>query len=393
MLKISACTIAKNEAKNIERWVKCVKPFADEIIVVDTGSNDNTKEIALAAGASIYDFVWCNDFAAAKNFALDKASGDWIVMLDADEYFDELSQQKLRSFISRNHHDKKIAGFITPFLNIDVDDNNNVLSRSWQMRIFRREKKLRFVGKVHEALQNFAPTGQDRDFVVATELQFIHTGYSAALIETKLRRNLELILKEVAEKGGEQARQYGYLMDCYWGLKNYEKTIHYGRLALKHRKETGLLANENSLVCRLLNAVSVSGLGDYGHELSKAVTEFPYLPEVQFFYGQYLLSLLKGIEARQALQTALQLYARPVTKAEQLYNLTFGDMPQAAAHYLEIIAQYEPYFMAIYNGNYQQAARLAGDYLRSAYDDYPPEAMKPEYLFCTAPKHDIDGED
>ena len=108
MIRISACTIAKNEEKNIRHWVNSVKRFADEIIVVDTGSTDHTREIAAEEGAELYEFPWCNDFSAAKNFALDKASGDWIVMLDADEYFDEASQQKLRSILQKYHKQKKI---------------------------------------------------------------------------------------------------------------------------------------------------------------------------------------------------------------------------------------------------------------------------------------------
>lgn len=368
MLKISACTIAKNEAKNIEHWVKCVKPFADEIIVVDTGSTDNTREIALTAGASIYDFVWCNDFAAAKNFAMDKASGDWIVMLDADEYFDEPSQQKLRSFISQNHHDKKIAGFITPFLNIDVDDNNNVLSKSWQMRIFRREKKLRFVGKVHEALQNFAPAGQDRDFVVASELQFIHTGYSAALIEAKLRRNLELILKEVAEQGGEHPRQYGYLADCYWGLKDYEKAIHYGRLALRHRQESGLMGQENALIGKILNSMKLSGIGDYGKALQYFVQAYPYFSELWFMYGLYLVEIMDGRGAKQAFSKAQELLRKPITGTGDIYNRTINNLPALLCERLNVIDEYCDYYGAMDQGNYREAAACVIIYMQNIYD-------------------------
>lgn len=393
MFKISACTIVKNEADNMHRWIESVKNFADEIIVVDTGSIDDTANIAATGGAQVYDFPWGDDFSAAKNFALDKANGDWVVFLDGDEFFTESSSRILRMEIEARQMHMMIIGFMVACDNIDEDNNDAVISQDWRLRIFRRDKHLRYHGRIHEGLQDSSPQKQSRHFAVMRNLRLKHTGYSSQRLPDKLQRNLKILRQDIAENGGEQPWHYVYLQDCYAGLGNYEKAIHYGRLALKYRHDTGLLVIENSLVCRLLNSIRLSGIGDYGYELIKAVTEFPCLPEVQFFYGQYLLSLLKGIEARQALQTALQLYARPVTKAEQLYNLTFGDMPQVASHYLEIIAKYELYFMAMYNGNYQQAARLAGDYLRSAYDNYPTEAMKPEYLFCTASKHDIDGED
>ena len=283
MFRISACTIARNEAKNIRHWVNSVRTFADEIFVVDTGSTDETREIAREAGAVIYEFPWCNDFSAAKNFALDKATGDWVVMLDADEYFDEPSQGKLRAVLQKYHPQKSIAGFITPFLNIDVDQGGKILSQAWQMRIFRREKQLRFAGKVHEALQNYAPDGKNREFILLKELQFIHTGYSAAIVKKKLERNLQILLREIREQGGEHPRQYGYLQDCYMGVQDYRKAIHYGLLALKHRQETGLMGQTNSIVCKLLNAVRLSELADYRKELEKAIEVYPDLPEVYFF--------------------------------------------------------------------------------------------------------------
>ena len=108
-IKISACTIVKNEEKNIERWLEGVRSFADEILITDTGSTDDTIALAKAGGAMVNYFPWRNDFAAAKNFAIEQAHGDWIVMLDADEYFDEGSQKKMRQIISRFHKQKQVV--------------------------------------------------------------------------------------------------------------------------------------------------------------------------------------------------------------------------------------------------------------------------------------------
>ena len=85
-MKISACVIVKNEEKNIGQWLNNMRQIADEIVVVDTGSTDNTINILENAGITPYHFTWCNDFAAAKNYAIQQATGDWIVFLDADEY-------------------------------------------------------------------------------------------------------------------------------------------------------------------------------------------------------------------------------------------------------------------------------------------------------------------
>ena len=77
--------IVKDEEENIERSLMSVKPVVDEMIVVDTGSTDRTKDIARSLGAKVYDFQWTDSFSDARNFSLSKATGKWILVLDADE--------------------------------------------------------------------------------------------------------------------------------------------------------------------------------------------------------------------------------------------------------------------------------------------------------------------
>ena len=88
MKNLSACVIVKNEERNLPTWLKSMQGIADELVVVDTGSDDRTVAIAEAAGARVYHFPWRNDFAAAKNYAMDHAHGKWLLILDADEYIE-----------------------------------------------------------------------------------------------------------------------------------------------------------------------------------------------------------------------------------------------------------------------------------------------------------------
>ena len=96
-MKFSLCMIVKNEEVVLKDCLDSLRDLMDEIIIVDTGSTDRTKEIAAQYTDKIYDFEWCNDFAAARNFAFSKATGDYIYSADADEYIDEQNRVRFKA--------------------------------------------------------------------------------------------------------------------------------------------------------------------------------------------------------------------------------------------------------------------------------------------------------
>ena len=126
-MKLSACVIVKNEEKNLPQWLSSMAQLADEMIVVDTGSEDNTKSLAHHAGAKVFDFTWVDDFAAAKNFAIEQATGDWILFLDADEYFAPETMGLVRDVIRKRAKNNKVAVLLCRLINIDSDRNNRVI--------------------------------------------------------------------------------------------------------------------------------------------------------------------------------------------------------------------------------------------------------------------------
>ena len=126
-MKISACVIVKNEEKNIGQWLNNMRQIADEIIVVDTGSTDNTLTILEHAGITPYHFTWCNDFSAAKNYAIEQADGAWILFLDADEYFTTATLKRLRRDLEWYDRDKKAGLIFCRLINIDKDRDNKIV--------------------------------------------------------------------------------------------------------------------------------------------------------------------------------------------------------------------------------------------------------------------------
>ncbi len=96
-MKVSLSMIVRNEETNLATCLASAADLVDEMIVMDTGSTDRTKEVAARFGARIFDFPWCDDFSAARNASADHANGDWLFILDADDVIDEPNRQRLKT--------------------------------------------------------------------------------------------------------------------------------------------------------------------------------------------------------------------------------------------------------------------------------------------------------
>lgn len=223
-MKISGCVIAKNEEANIANCINNLKNVTDEIIVIDTGSEDKTIQIAKELGAFVYVHKWENDFSKAKNAALDHTTGDWIIFLDADEYFREDSIPKIRQAIQAVHSDKNTDGIQCELINIDVESNKTI-SNNETLRIFRHNKHSRYINRIHEEIRK---NGDLLKCVsMRNEIAIIHTGYSASFLQKKAERNLKLILNNK-----EDEKSSYYLAMTYHTLKDYENSYKYAELAL-----------------------------------------------------------------------------------------------------------------------------------------------------------------
>lgn len=163
---ISLCIISKDNDKTIGRCLASVAGLADEIILVDTGSKDRTKEIAKSLGAKIFEFIWDNDFSKAKNFALSEAKGSWILNLDADETISEKDVQKIRNLVTKGSNyqgysliQRNYGNEIGTFGWVSSKDDEYEESKIAKgfvprrmVRLFRNDKRIRFEGVVHDSV-------------------------------------------------------------------------------------------------------------------------------------------------------------------------------------------------------------------------------------------------
>lgn len=144
---ISLCMIVKDEEKLLEKCLNPIKTKFDEIIIVDTGSKDNTKDIAKKFTKNVYDLKWNDDFSKARNFSISKATKDWILVLDPDEKIEKGDLIKLKKVISSN---KDVIGHR---LIQQTYYNDKITSIRGICRIFKNNNKIRFAYPIHETVR------------------------------------------------------------------------------------------------------------------------------------------------------------------------------------------------------------------------------------------------
>ena len=163
MVSFSLCMIVKNEEAVLERCLKSLCDIMDEIIIVDTGSSDKTKEIAGKYTDKIFDYKWCNDFADARNFAASKASGDYIYTADADEYLDSQNREKLIQLKKILLPEIEIVQMLyhTP---VELSTVYN-FEEEYRPKLYKRLRTFNWIDSIHETLR-IDPVVYDSDIVV-----------------------------------------------------------------------------------------------------------------------------------------------------------------------------------------------------------------------------------
>jgi glycosyltransferase involved in cell wall biosynthesis len=187
---LSLCMIVKDEAGMLPRCLKSVRGIVDEIIIVDTGSVDDSPKIALEYGARIFHFPWRGDFSEARNYALERASGDWVLVLDADEELHKEDGEKVKALLSSD-----AEGFCFQMINYYGDSAGFNFMRDLVCRLFRNRKEYRFRRPLHEQVADEIAAKAGKNAVKVANVRINHYGYLNEVIKrkNKSKRNLEII--------------------------------------------------------------------------------------------------------------------------------------------------------------------------------------------------------
>ncbi|MBI2130062.1 polysaccharide deacetylase family protein [Candidatus Woesearchaeota archaeon] len=211
---LSVCMIVKNEENALKRCLDSIKDIADEIIVVDTGSEDKTIEIAESFGAKIIRHEWKNDFSEARNVYLQNASSDWILTLDADEVIDRKDLINIKKIIEFENFD----AFRLALFNYSNNENDAGWVRLSEKRegysgylpielarLFRNSKKYRYEGAVHEIIENSII--KDNGRISSIDIPIHHFGGFDETLKEKQLKYLEYSRKRI-EKNPNDAKAY-----------------------------------------------------------------------------------------------------------------------------------------------------------------------------------------
>lgn len=305
MITISLCMIVKNEEDCLARCLDSVKDAVKEMIIVDTGSTDRTVEIAESFSAHVLHYEWTGDFAAARNVGLDAATGDYILVLDADEYLEDAAALQQDLISSAECYMLTLKNWLS--------DGTSYAHTA--IRLFRNSPDRRFRDRLHESIEA-APFSTSRGSTLIH-----HEGYRKEIIakKDKNRRNLAILNEYVDERTSSGNDLYNLAREFHVA-KDYDRAAHYFELAYTRSR------SESHMPALLLNYGMTLGeagrISDGVRVMKGAVHAYPGYTELHFILGELYEKLGYAKDAEQCWKMCLSLGELPHEELSR-YGLSF----------------------------------------------------------------------
>lgn len=356
MITISLCMIVKNEEDVLARCLNSVKKAVDEMIIVDTGSTDRTKEIAASLGAKVFDFEWINHFAAARNYSFKQATSEYILWLDAD---DVLLPEDLERLLELKQRKDFNYDTVTMKYHLSFDENGNPTYSYRRNRLVKRSMNFQWIGPVHEYLSVYGNSFHSD--VAVTHRKVRHAS----------NRNLDIYVARLEQGEEFTPRDQFYFANELRDHARYEEAIKWYDLFLEGKKgwvEDNIAAcsrksdcyaelKKNDLAIRsLLQTLEYSPpRPDFCYQLGNLFFHDKRFPEAIYWYSQALST---------SKYTSDMSFHNPATATWLPYlQLTvcydrLGNMEQAVAHHKQAKAINPNHPSIIYNDNYFQEKGL-----------------------------------
>ena len=293
---LSIGMIVKNEIRCLEKCLKALEPLRKavpcELVIADTGSNDGTREIAARYADIFFDQPWENDFSAARNAVLDRCTGQWFFMVDADEYLDE-NIDELVAFL-RNSANKKFDFCLV--VNSSFTDrtlDKSTVTSFLAVRLARHRPGLRFVGKIHERF-NFIDGDGDRFYSLSSVVLW-HDGYAYETqeqVRRKMQRNMELLEEELRLKPKEPLR----IVQCIEASRDAEERMRYIQMGLTEILADAPGWNQQGavLLSYAVQLAIMTGSEKLREWAELAYTRYPDSPMTQIDLNAAMVSAING---------------------------------------------------------------------------------------------------
>lgn len=297
--------IVRNEETLISKCLNSVSGIVDEMIIVDTGSTDDTVKKCKSAGATVLHKDWENNFAAARNYGLEHAKGDWILWLDADEEVAKEDTHKLRSVLTETR--EHIAGIqlINYYGSYPIHSDHAYLIN--HHRLFRNHMGFRFHNRIHEQL-NVKEVLGNVDHLVTLPVKVYHYGYmdDITIKKNKHKRNIEILEKMKQEERTDPWVDY-HLANEYYREHNYNKSFQYineSILKFIRKQQT-----PPSLIYKLKYdiLVTLNSFNGAWPAIDKAIMMYPDYVDLHFYKGLIFIGLKRYQEAIDTFKHCLDI--------------------------------------------------------------------------------------